>query len=80
MDTAKYAFRYLTYTSSHGIWFKQGENRLQGCCAIPKELREDELPLLTDSNLGPQDPSKPITNEIRTVTMEELKSIKALYH
>ena len=74
MEAAKYVLRYLKHTSSHGIWFKQGENRLKGCCAIPKELRGDELLLFTDSNWGPQDASKPKRNETQTVTLEELKS------
>ena len=42
--------------------FKQDENRLQGCCAIHKELQEDELLLFIDSNWDPQDSSKPIPN------------------
>ena len=74
MEATKYVLRYLKHTSSHGIWFKQSENRLQGCCAIPKELQGDELPLFTDSNWGPQDASEPVPNETRTVTMGELKS------
>ena len=53
MEAAKYVLRYLKYTSLHGILFKQGENRLKGCCAIPKELRGDEFLLFTDSNWGP---------------------------
>ena len=69
----------MKHTSSHGIWFKQDENRLQGCCAIPKELRGDELLIFTDSNWGPQDASKPVPNETRTVTMEELRSIQGFY-
>ena len=79
MEAAKYVLRYLKHTSSHGIWFRQGENRLQGCCVIPKELRGDELLLFIDSNWGPQDASKPVPNETRTVTMEELKSIQRFY-
>ena len=26
MEAVKYVLRYLKHTSSHGIWFKQGEN------------------------------------------------------
>ena len=29
-ESAKYVLQYLKHTASHGIWFKQGENRLQG--------------------------------------------------
>ena len=79
MQAAKYILCYLKHTSSHGIWFKQSKNRLQGCCAIPRELRGDELFLFTDSNWGPQDASKPVPNETQTVTMEELKSIQGFY-
>ena len=35
--------------------------------------------VLTDSNWGPQDASKPKPNKTRTVTMEELKSIQGFY-
>ena len=61
------------------ILFKQDENRSQGCYAIPKELRGDELLLFTDSNWGPQDASKPVSNEKQTVNMEELESIQGYY-
>ena len=66
-------------TASHGIWFRQGENRLQGTVAIPEELNGDELLLFTDSNWGPQDASRPTPNETRTVTMQELKSVQGYY-
>ena len=45
---------------------------LQGCCAISKESRGDELMLFTDSNWGPQDASKLVPNETQTVSTEEL--------
>ena len=61
-EAAKYVLCYLNHTSSHGIWFKQDDNRLQGYCAIPKELCDNELLLITDSNWGPQDASKPVPN------------------
>ena len=38
LESAKYILRYLKHTSSHRIWFKQGENRLHGSVAIPEEL------------------------------------------
>ena len=79
MESAKYVLRYLKHTSSHGIWFTQGENRLHGSVAIPEELKGNELMVFTDSNWGPQDASKPKPNETRTVTMEELKSIQGFY-
>ena len=63
LDAAKYVLRYLKHTSSHGIWFKQGENRLHGSVAIPEESKENELIVFTDSNFGPQDASKPKPNE-----------------
>ena len=47
--------------------------------AISKHLKDEELMIFTDSNLGPQDTSKPRLNETKTVTMEELKSIQGLY-
>ena len=63
MEAAKYVLRYLKHTLSHYIWFKQGENRLQGCCTIPKELRGDKLLLFTYLNWGTQDASKPVPNK-----------------
>ena len=48
MDSAKYVLRYLKHTSSHGTWFKQGENRLHGSVAIPEELEGNELIVFTD--------------------------------
>ena len=76
MDAARYVLKYLKGTASHGIWFKQGENALEGNVAIPEELRWVKSVLFTDSNWGPQDASKPKENETRTVTMEELKSVQ----
>ena len=59
------------------IWFKQGENWLQGCCCnIPDKPRGDELLLFTNSNWGPQDTSKPLPNETRTVCDAKLKLIQ----
>ena len=55
------------------------ENRLQGCCAISKELRGDELLLFIYSNWGPQDASKPVPNETCTVCDKELQSIQGFY-
>ena len=78
-EAAKYVLKYLKGTASHGIWFCQGENRLQGCVAIPDELQGDKLLLFTDSNWGPQDASQPVENETRTVTKQELKSIQGFY-
>ena len=34
LEVAKYVLWYLKHTSSHGIWFRQGENRLHGSVAI----------------------------------------------
>ena len=59
LDTAKYVLRYLKHKSSHGIWFRQGENQLHGSVAIPGHLKDEELMIFTDSNWGPQDASKP---------------------
>ena len=78
-DAAKHVLKYLKGTASHGIWFKQHGNRLQGHVAIPEELRGDELLLFTDSNWGPQDASRPKENETRKVSMHELKSIQGFY-
>ena len=61
------------------FWFYQGENRLHGSVAIPEHLKEEELMIITDSNWGPQDASKPRLNETKTVTIEELKSIQGFY-
>ena len=79
LEAAKYVLRYLKQTSSHGIWFRQGENHLHGSVAIPDHLKGEDLMVFTDSNWGPQDASKPKPNEQRTVTMEELKSIQGFY-
>ena len=79
LDAAKYVLRYLKHTASHGIWFRQGENRLHGSVAIPDELKGLELILFTDSNWGPQDASKPKQDETRTVSLEELRSIHGFY-
>ena len=79
MDAAKYVLRYLAHTSSHGLWFKQGENRLAGCVSLPDGISGNEFLLFTDSNWGPQDASKPRENETRTVSREELKSIQGFY-
>ena len=76
MEAAKYVLRCLKGTTSHGMWFKQGENRLEGSVAIPEELRGLETIAFTNSNWGPQDASKPKENEIRTVKVEELKSVQ----
>ena len=38
LELAKYVLCYLKHTSSHGLWFKQGENRLHGSVTIPEEL------------------------------------------
>ena len=63
MEVAKIVLCYLKGTASHGIWFKQGENRLEGNVAIPEELRGLETTVFTNSNWGPQDASKPKENE-----------------
>lgn len=79
MEAAKYVLQYLKHTHSYGIWFRQGENCLHGTVAIPDELRGDELLTFTDANWGPQDASKPRKNEIRTITLNELRSIQGFY-
>ena len=78
-EAAKHVLKYLKGTASHGIWFRQGEDRLTGCVAVPEELKHEQLLLFTDSNWGPQDASSPKPNETRTVEMEELKSIQGFY-
>ena len=79
LDPVKYVFGYLKHTSSHGIWFLQGENRLHDSVAIPNHLKGEEFMIFINSNWGPQDASKPRTNKTRTVTMEEFKSIPGIY-
>ena len=79
LDAAKYVLLYLKHTSSHGIWFRQGEIRLHGSVAIPNHLKGEELMIFTDISWGPQDASKPRPNETRTVTMKELKSVQGFY-
>ena len=79
LESAKYVLRYLKHTSSHEIWFRQGENRLHGSVAIPEELKGNDLMVFTDSNWSPQDALKPKPNKTCTVTMEELKSIQGFY-
>ena len=59
LKSAKYVLKYL----SRGLWFKQGENRLQGTVAIPDHLKGTELLTFTDSNWGPQEASQPRENE-----------------
>ena len=71
LEAAKYVLRYLKYTSSHEIWFKQGKNHLHGSVAIPDHLKGEDLMVFTDSNWGPQDALQQKPNETRTVTMEE---------
>ena len=75
MEAAHYVLRYLKNTASHGIWFRQDENRLHGSVAIPEELKGTETLLFTDSNWGPQDTSKHRPNETHTVSLKELRSI-----
>lgn len=84
MDATKYVLKYLAHTSSHGInlWFKQGKNRLSCCVSLPEGFSGTKfiILLLTDSNWGPQDASKPHENETQTLSMEEeLKSIQGFY-
>ena len=74
-ESVKYHLRYLKHTALHGIWFKQEENILSGCCAIPEEIWGNNSYLFTDSNSGPQDASKPQQTETSTVSEKEHKSI-----
>ena len=62
-EAAKYVLRYLKGTASHGLWFRQGENRLHATVAVPDEVNSDELLTFTDSNWGSQDASHPRPNE-----------------
>ena len=50
LEAAKYVLRYLKQTSSHEIWFQQGENHLHGSVAIPTHLKGEDLMVFTDSN------------------------------
>ena len=75
LKSPKHILYYLKHISSHGIWFKQGENWLYGSVAIPEELKGNKLEIFTDSNWDPQDVSKRKLNKPCTVIMEELKSI-----
>ena len=59
LESAKYVLCFLKHTSFHGIWFKQGENRLQGSVLIPEELKGNDLMVFIDSNWDPKDASKP---------------------
>ena len=79
LDAAKYVLKYLNATSSHGLWFKQHENRLEAAVSLPTGLTGNEFILWTDSNWGPQDASVPKDNETRTVGIEELKSVQGFY-
>ena len=79
LDAAKYVLRYLSGTSSYGIWFKQGEERMKASILMPDGFTGNELLVWTDSNWGPQDASQPKENETRTVGMQELRSIQGFY-
>ena len=58
LESANYVLQYLKHTSYHIIWFKQGDNHLNGSVAIPDHLKGEDLMVFTDSNWGPQDASK----------------------
>ena len=79
LDAAKYVLRYLKHTSSLGIWFQQGGKPLESCVAMPPDMNDNGCIVYTDSNLGPQDASKPKENETRTVDMDELRSIQGYF-
>ena len=79
LDATKYLLCYLKHTSSHGIWFRQGENILHGSVAIPDHLKGKKLMIFTDSNWGPQDSLKSRPNETCTVTIKELKLTQGFY-
>ena len=78
-QSAKHVLRYLSHTSSHGIWFTQGDNILEGCVGLPEVYEDEKTLTFTDSNWGSQDASQPRENETRTVTSEEMKSIQGYY-
>ena len=78
-QSAKYVLRYLSHTSSHGIWFTQGDNVLEGNVGLPEIFEDEKTITFTDSNWGSQDASQPRENEKRIVTAEEMKSIQGYY-
>ena len=71
--------RYLRATASYGIWYTQGERRLEGHVSFPDTVDPNTLLALTDSNWGPQDASKPKPNDTRTVRLDELNSVQGYY-
>ena len=79
LNSAKYVLRYLRLTSSHGIWFTQGDDRLLGNVGLPNAMKDEKLLTFTDSNWGAQDASTPRPNKPRTVDMEKMKSIQGYY-
>lgn len=78
-QSAKQVLRYLSHTSSHGIWFTQGDIILEGCVGLLEAFKDEKTLTFTESNWGSQDASQPRENETRTVTSEEMKSIQGYY-
>eukprot|EP00531_Pseudo-nitzschia_arenysensis_P008906 CAMPEP_0116127296 /NCGR_PEP_ID=MMETSP0329-20121206/6769_1 /TAXON_ID=697910 /ORGANISM="Pseudo-nitzschia arenysensis, Strain B593" /LENGTH=2217 /DNA_ID=CAMNT_0003621395 /DNA_START=65 /DNA_END=6718 /DNA_ORIENTATION=- len=76
---AKQVLQYLKSTASHGIWFTQGEERLQGNVGIPPALDPNHLTVFTDSCWGPQLADKPKANETRTAHIDEMNSLQGHY-
>ena len=79
LNSAKYVLHYLCSTSSHGIWFTQGNNRLRGNVGLPNTMKNEKLLTFADSNWGAQDASALRPNETCIVDMEEMKSIQGYY-
>ena len=50
LDATKYVLKYLSTTSSHRLWFKQHENRLEAAVSLPAGFTGKELLLWTGSN------------------------------
>ena len=76
---AKYVLRYLKSTASCGIRFTEGFNPLKGHVSFPPGENIDDLAVATDSNWGPQDASRPVQGDTRTVILEEMHSIAGYY-
>jgi hypothetical protein len=74
LDGARYILRYLKETKDYGISYHQ--NGKYARAPWPQSKDGISLHTYSDSNWGPQDASRPVANETRTVTEEECHSIQ----
>ena len=79
LNSVEYVLQYLRSTVSHGIWFTQGDERLQENIGMPSSMKDEKLLTFIDSNWSAEDASSLRKDEIRTVDREEMKSIQGYY-